>query len=475
MKTGRACKTALIAALLCAGIQAYGGQQRLEDYVDRDYGFRTRVPAGWQRSLADEKERRLLNLTDKHGARVSLLAYRAGIDPETGFGKWADAYARRVGTGVVRVDLESASLTLQEGVTGRIYLVEYGPRGKRVLQRSHLSCHAGIVLVIECAAPVDLYDGYYSLFNAVMGNLSYLVKPPDHGIRLAFNPPEGFLYEGACSRTIEITAEKKKKGTCSLKLGTVSRVVRAGDGYTLSVTLRDVDIRLDDKPIDERIAAFLSAVAVTCTLDAGGRVREVRGFEGLDALLEKHLGRSKRRLVGPFINEEFFVWFVKSRWQKRAAALFGKKMEPGTPFVALDEQYIMRKNFLACYSTGSVGEPFPCDNSRCVRLELGYTADAAAVAQAAQTGVHDVIETTTQAAPRTASLEGSAEGKGTVVIDTGTGIPRSEELSRSLRVLIEIPDIGKAELRITEQSSFTSRAETPATPPADTPPASGGK
>ncbi len=141
-------------------------------YKNSKFRFSILIPKYWNREVANLEYKQVITL---HKGRYTLIKITsAATDPQEKR-KWdtiKDWYLTGLGRRANKI-IETEEISINRGVKGRLYIIEFRKHRKRMLRRILVSRYNDKILVVECGSSVKKFYNYSEIFNNVMGSILF--------------------------------------------------------------------------------------------------------------------------------------------------------------------------------------------------------------------------------------------------------------------------------------------------------------
>ncbi len=149
-----------------------------EDYTryrNTRFQFSLLVPKYWRREVTDLDYKLIITLRKGRNGIIKITS--TGADPQElrRYNTIRDWYLTSIGSRVNKI-IETGNVSINRGVTGRLYIIEFSKRRRRLLRRILITRYNNKILVIECGTTVSQFYNYNSIFNNVMGSIIFNEK-----------------------------------------------------------------------------------------------------------------------------------------------------------------------------------------------------------------------------------------------------------------------------------------------------------
>jgi len=81
-------------------------------------------------------------------------------------------YTRGIGGKLINI-VETENVSIDKNIMGKLLIVEYTSKRKRILQRILITRYEDKILVLECGSTVKKFYKYSEVFNNVMGSIIF--------------------------------------------------------------------------------------------------------------------------------------------------------------------------------------------------------------------------------------------------------------------------------------------------------------
>lgn len=149
-----------------------------EDYTryrNTRFQFSLLVPKYWRREVTDLDYKHIITL--RKGRHGIIKITSTGADPQElrRYDTIRDWYLTSIGRRVNKI-VETGNVSINRGITGRLYIIEFSKRRKRLLRRILITRYNNKILVVECGTTVRQFYNYSEIFNNVMGSIIFNEK-----------------------------------------------------------------------------------------------------------------------------------------------------------------------------------------------------------------------------------------------------------------------------------------------------------
>lgn len=136
------------------------------------FGFSIMIPQCWKKTEADLSYKYILLFQKGTYTEIKISAIKAGDELLQQQIKWVDWYTKGIGARAFEI-IETGEVAIDRETKGKLLLLEYSSRGRKIIQRVLIVRHKNILLTIECSGTVDQFYRYSEVFNTVMGSLIF--------------------------------------------------------------------------------------------------------------------------------------------------------------------------------------------------------------------------------------------------------------------------------------------------------------
>jgi len=144
-------------------------------YKNTRFQFSLLIPKYWRREVTDLDYKHIVTL--RKGRHGIIKITSTGADPQElrRYNTIRDWYLTSIGKKVTRI-VETGDISINQGITGRLYIIEFSKRRRRLLRRILIARYNNNILVIECGTTVRQFYNYSEIFNNVMGSIIFNEK-----------------------------------------------------------------------------------------------------------------------------------------------------------------------------------------------------------------------------------------------------------------------------------------------------------
>jgi len=226
-----------------------------------------------------------------------------------------------------------------------------------------------------------------------------------------------------------------------------SGVFRKEGGLYLYSTKTDANVlRRNGQPINDPVSALLANTTITYVISPDGEAQEIQGFADVETAARKSLPPAIAASLTPVLSEASLVTREKAEWNSRYSDFangtfsIGDIIDVKVPYQLPNGtaiEYVIRTSFPRWEA---------CPAGSCVRIEMIYESDAAAL----QSLVKDVVANVSSAAgvalPKQSFqpvLSSRITGSASRLIDPKTMLIYAEQVSRTISMPVDIPGQGR--------------------------------
>jgi len=170
------------------------------------FGISIMIPQCWKKTEADLSYKYILLFQKGTYTEIKISAIRASDELLQNQEKWNDWYIKGVGARPFEI-IETGEVAIDRETKGKLLLLEYSSRGRKIVQRVLIARHKNILLTIECSGTVGQFYRYSEVFNTVMGSLIFSTP----AIPKAFEKKETVEKVVIPEKQKEAEPEKKKE------------------------------------------------------------------------------------------------------------------------------------------------------------------------------------------------------------------------------------------------------------------------
>jgi hypothetical protein len=264
--------------------------------------------------------------------------------------------------------------------------------------------------------------------------LAPLAGSAEEAVTFRYAPPADTGYELVVrqTRTVEFEGVGRQKSRIDSRSAVT--IARVAGGYTVTTRSLDVRMQRDGRQVNDPVLAALQDVATVLRVASDGRLLSVEGYDGLEARLRARFPAEVVDQLAPALSPEALVAQERSEWQGRFGALLGRTVEPGEVLRGETTVQVAGQPLLCDVETRII-QRVACGERRCVRLASVYQDRASA-------GAGDADPAT------------SVRGESERVLDPETMLIFQESMSRTSRVLLELPGQGPVRATTEERREY---------------------
>ena len=168
----------IIVLLLSITGTSLQSTEHFSSITNRHFGFSVRVPSRWKVKEVDLGYKYLVICTKDPFTEIVISATEQDLNTIEKWENWEEWYIEGKGYWLRRI-VETKNLVLGNDMVAKLLLFEYQDKQKTVLDRVLISKFDERLIIIECKAPVSVYQRYSDIFTAVMGSLKKLEPAGD--------------------------------------------------------------------------------------------------------------------------------------------------------------------------------------------------------------------------------------------------------------------------------------------------------
>lgn len=271
----------------------------------------------------------------------------------------------------------------------------------------------------------------------------------------SFAPPEGTEF-------VETLATERERAIAGLgrhvdraETRSVHSVRREGEDYLLVSTLVASRLSRDDQAQSDVASRLLENVAITYRIGADGQIREIRGFDALMRKVEALLPAEVAAALAPALSEKALVARETAQWNGRIGFFAGLSLQLGQTLEGGSHYTLASGESLAYTVRTRLAALEPCPPGQCLRIEVRYDSDAAALDRPAAEVAGELSAAIDAAEPVAARISGSASR----LMDPRTMLVYAESSSRAIAMHVAVPGRGRVAAIQTEtrRHSFAFR------------------
>lgn len=270
-----------------------------------------------------------------------------------------------------------------------------------------------------------------------------------------FNPPDGITY----TETLKTTKVKDMgsfgKQTDIGEVKSSVSIKRTSNGYAVTVTPVSMTMTRNRQVVNNPTTPILLDTVVTYDLDANGQLLAIQGYETLLERIQRVFPPAAAQSLSAMFSEDAIVHKETAERNGRIGSYIGRVVKIGEVVNATEEFSLPTGGTVVYYSTTKFVEQTKCGGHDCVRIQFFYNTDANALAELVGTTVGEIAKAVdaSEQAPGVSGVE--IVGGGERLIDPATMLIYSESVTRTMKMLMDVPGQEKTMTTVQEKREYS--------------------
>jgi hypothetical protein len=263
-------------------------------------------------------------------------------------------------------------------------------------------------------------------------------------LQFRFDPPPGTSFVQQVKTTMDRRMGPMGTATDVHLSRTLVTIDRTTDGFLL--TARPLSSRLtrDGKEVRDPVTEALQDIVVKYRLDSDGRLVSVSGYEKLNERLQKRLPPKVFAAVSRMVNPRVLKAKELEEWNARVGDFAGKRFTIGEVLTAEKKFKLPSGQDAVFHSTTKIVERAPIPGGNGVRVRFEYGSDPGRASGTPSKKPSARAKKKGGGEAGVSPEEGiTITGKGERVIDPKTMLIYSEKLTRTMKMMVEVPGAGR--------------------------------
>ena len=291
-------------------------------------------------------------------------------------------------------------------------------------------------------------------------------------VKFVFNPPDGISYIRMSKMTKVTDMGELGKRTDVTEFKTRVSIKKTSTGYSIVDTPISATMTRDGKEVDSPVLSVLQEVVITYELDTNGQLVSIKGFETLLEKMKQTLPPEVFQSLSTVLNEEAMSSKETAEWNGRIGNFIGREAKVGEVWTSTDEYALPTGEIITYYSATKFAELTTFDGHDCVHIIFSYDSNASALAESLGKTLSDIYEDIgipSEVKPEISNV--AISGGGERLIDPMTMLIYSETVTRTVKMPMEFPKIGKIIVTSDEKMeyNFDYHIQTPTPAVIETP------
>lgn len=204
--------------------------------------------------------------------------------------------------------------------------------------------------------------------------------PAPSGVAFQFAPPLGTKFRLVHKQTRARLVDGQPPQIDEAESTSIGRFTRSGTDHQLTLEPQLASLRRNGQPLDDPVAAALGRLSLSYVIDGTGQARQVQGFGGIEASLQRSLPPAVAAALAGAVAEPALVAREKAEWDARHAGYAGRTFEIGAPFEERATYGLPGGDQLEYRVRTTLTGWEPCAAGQCMRIEQTFDTDAPAPA-----------------------------------------------------------------------------------------------
>lgn len=197
------------------------------------------------------------------------------------------------------------------------------------------------------------------------------------GVAFQFAPPPGTKFRLVQKQARARLVDGQPPQIDEAESTSIGRFTRQGPDHVLALEPQLASLRRNGQPLDDPVAAALGRLRLSYVIDKTGQARQVHGFAGVEASLQRSLPPAVAATLAGAVSEAALVAKEKAEWDARYAGYAGRSFEIGAPFDERAAYGLPGGGRLEYRVRTTLAGWEPCAAGQCMRIEQTFDTDAA--------------------------------------------------------------------------------------------------
>jgi len=274
-------------------------------------------------------------------------------------------------------------------------------------------------------------------------------------ISFRFAPPDGTELVQTLRTTRENELEGLGRQADQHAAETEITYRHSEDGTVMTSKLLSIETTRNGKQVKDPVSELLKATVITYRIDGDGQVEEITGFGSLVTMVEEAFPPEVAKVLAPMLDEQAVVAREKAEWNSTvgdfagADVAIGDVLETEVPFTLPDGES------LVYFARTSFPRMEACPAGSCVRVEVLYDSDAAALDRLATRAAAGIAAAASDEAVAVSPSGIRLSGSTTRLIDPSTMLIYEETRERTTKMSVEVPGRGSIPSTMKETRRYT--------------------
>ncbi len=286
-----------------------------------------------------------------------------------------------------------------------------------------------------------------------------LAAEPDAAIHFKYAPPEGTEFV----ETVITTRVRSIEGSGSRVDRSESRslhtISKHNDEYLLSSKLVFAELTRNGEAQTDLVSKLMNNVTLVYRIGPDGQLRQISGYGDLFKQAEASMPAEAARALAPLLSEAAMQARETAEWNGRIGFFVGLSPHIGQ-VISGDTPYTLPNGETIHYTVRtSFPRMEPCRGGSCVRIEIRYDSDTAALDKLVPGDAKDAAAAGAAQSVIPSFTGGSISGGASRLVDPQTMLIYEEHSQRTITMNVTLPGGATvpAMQRETRQHSFTYR------------------
>ena len=143
------------------------------NYTNKIYNYEIIIPDSWTKEELTLSNKHFMYASKDANTEIKVRAFKSSDEDieKTIHTKTWDL--RKIDPGLHKI-IETEKITIKKNVTGKLLIFEYRSQKNKFLQRALITLNNGIIYIIECRSPQDIFYKYDDIFTTALASFKYI-------------------------------------------------------------------------------------------------------------------------------------------------------------------------------------------------------------------------------------------------------------------------------------------------------------